>query len=79
VHGVLHLRGLDDSTPKARRVMKRAEARLLRELKGRFPLPYLEKTASVADVRRSRFGLRTGNSRRGFPLSKLSGKPRVRR
>jgi probable rRNA maturation factor len=36
IHGVLHLRGFDDRTPAARRVMKREEARLLRRLRRRF-------------------------------------------
>ncbi|HXT40146.1 MAG TPA: rRNA maturation RNase YbeY [Candidatus Angelobacter sp.] len=79
VHGVLHLRGFDDSTPPARRAMKLEEERLLRELKRRFPLPRLAKTAPVAKARRSGPKSRTGNSRRGFPLSKRSGKPRVQR
>jgi probable rRNA maturation factor len=38
IHGVLHLRGYDDLTPGKRTVMKREENRLLRKLKGRFPL-----------------------------------------
>ncbi len=37
VHGVLHLRGYDDSRPEARRKMKREEDRLLRTLQRRFP------------------------------------------
>ncbi len=37
VHGVLHLRGYDDRVPAERRVMKRAEDRLVRRLAERFP------------------------------------------
>src|SRR5690348_3530648 len=74
VHGVLHLRGFDDSTRAARRVMKLEEGRLLRELNNRFPLHRLAKAAPVAQkARRSRSKWRTGNSRRGFPLSKRGG------
>jgi probable rRNA maturation factor len=38
VHGLLHLRGHDDSTPAARRRMKRAENRLLDRLAREFGL-----------------------------------------
>ena len=38
VHGVLHLVGHDDDTPKARRTMKICENRLLRQLAREFPL-----------------------------------------
>lgn len=38
VHGVLHLRGHDDQTPAARRLMKREENRWMRRLEARFPL-----------------------------------------
>jgi probable rRNA maturation factor len=38
IHGVLHLRGLDDSTPAKRRVMKREENRLVRRITRRFPV-----------------------------------------
>ena len=41
VHGVLHLLGLDDSKPAARRRMKRVENRLLRKLSLRFALSKL--------------------------------------
>lgn len=41
VHGVLHLLGFDDARPAARRKMKRAEDRLLRELTSRFRLTRL--------------------------------------
>jgi len=38
IHGILHLHGYDDQTPQARRVMKRAESRLLRETLARFAI-----------------------------------------
>jgi len=38
VHGVLHLSGYDDTRPQARREMKRAENRLLKQLTERFSL-----------------------------------------
>lgn len=41
IHGILHLRGYDDKTPKLRRPMKREENRLLREMARRFPLKRL--------------------------------------
>ena len=41
VHGVLHLQGFDDHRPADRRVMKREENRLLRELTRRFPISKL--------------------------------------
>jgi probable rRNA maturation factor len=41
VHGLLHLRGYDDLTGAARRVMKRAENRLVRRLARRFALSQL--------------------------------------
>ena len=43
VHGVLHLRGYDDLQPAARRVMKREENRLLKDLSRRFDLGRLER------------------------------------
>jgi probable rRNA maturation factor len=39
VHGWLHLAGYDDATPPAKRVMRRAEARAMRLLRGRRALP----------------------------------------
>ena len=36
VHGILHLRGYDDSAPGKRKVMKREEERLLGRMKRRF-------------------------------------------
>jgi len=42
---VLHLRGYDDLQPAKRRVMKREENRLMRELVKRFDLREVERTA----------------------------------
>lgn len=47
VHGVLHLEGFDDMTPAARRLMKRAENRLVKELAQRFPLRALARKPRV--------------------------------
>lgn len=44
VHGVLHLRGYDDTEPKLRRVMKYHENRLLNELAKRCELRQLERS-----------------------------------
>jgi rRNA maturation RNase YbeY len=41
IHGLLHLRGLDDLDPAARRIMKRAENRLLKQVSRRFDLTKL--------------------------------------
>ncbi len=38
VHGVLHLEGFDDTDPASRRVMKRRENKLLKDLSARFDL-----------------------------------------
>jgi probable rRNA maturation factor len=43
IHGLLHLCGYDDRDPAARRRMKRAENRLLRETTKRFPPAKLER------------------------------------
>jgi probable rRNA maturation factor len=43
VHGVLHLEGFDDTDPAARRVMKRRENRLLKELSARFDLAKMDR------------------------------------
>lgn len=48
IHGILHLRGYDDLTPGARRRMKRAEDRLVRELARHQPLSRLARPARVA-------------------------------
>ncbi len=42
VHALLHLRGYDDLKPAKRRVMKREENRLMRELASAFDLDQLE-------------------------------------
>ena len=53
VHAVLHLRGYDDLQPAKRRVMKREENRLMRELAQRFDFVELEmKTAHGSRGRR---------------------------
>ena len=43
IHGVLHLKGFDDTTVAKRRRMKREENRLLREITRRFTLRKLER------------------------------------
>jgi probable rRNA maturation factor len=43
VHGILHLRGYDDLSATKRKVMKRAEDRLLRRMKQRFDFRRLAK------------------------------------
>ncbi len=48
VHGVLHLRGHDDLKPAARRVMKREENRLLKELSKCFALGKLGRVEYAA-------------------------------
>jgi probable rRNA maturation factor len=47
VHGILHLRGYDDTRPAARRKMKREENRLLRILRRRFRLSKLGLKSTV--------------------------------
>ena len=46
VHAVLHLRGYDDLQPAKRRVMKREENRLMRELARRFDLGKLKRESA---------------------------------
>jgi probable rRNA maturation factor len=48
IHGILHLRGYDDTRPAARRRMKREENRLLREMVRRFPLRKLAADSKLA-------------------------------
>jgi probable rRNA maturation factor len=48
VHGLLHMRGYDDSQPAARRRMKREEDRLLAQLSRRFDLRKLERRPKLA-------------------------------
>ena len=50
IHGVLHLRGFDDRPATARRVMKREENRLLRELAGRSDLNQLARARRKRDA-----------------------------
>lgn len=47
VHGVLHLLGYDDLKPDLRRVMKREENRLVRQLAKRFSLAQLSAPAKL--------------------------------
>lgn len=47
VHGLLHLSGYDDTTPAARRRLKRAEDRLLRRLAARFDFARLAAHPSL--------------------------------
>jgi probable rRNA maturation factor len=47
VHGLLHLQGFDDLTPKGRRRMKRRENQWLRLLAARFPLSQLDRSTRV--------------------------------
>ena len=47
VHGVLHLLGYDDLKPQLRRMMKREENRLMRQLEKRFTLAQLSRTAKM--------------------------------
>jgi probable rRNA maturation factor len=48
IHGLLHLRGYDDSTGAARRVMKREENRRLRQIAASFPLRKLARGPRLA-------------------------------
>jgi len=47
VHGILHLAGFDDTRPALRRVMKRRENKLLKDLSGRFILRKLSPPKNV--------------------------------
>jgi rRNA maturation RNase YbeY len=47
IHGVLHLRGYDDLQPGPRRVMKREEGRLLRQMSRALPLSRLGRCPRV--------------------------------
>jgi probable rRNA maturation factor len=77
VHGVLHLSGYDDLQLRDRRVMKREENRLLRELGRRLPLPDLERARSAATSRKVRATKKSGRIRRRFALSKRSRNPKM--
>jgi rRNA maturation RNase YbeY len=46
IHGLLHLRGHDDSEPAARRLMKREENRLLKAINLEFPMARLAQRNS---------------------------------
>jgi rRNA maturation RNase YbeY len=48
VHGMLHLRGYDDTRPGLRRTMKREENRRLKKLSRRFDLSKLERLKNAA-------------------------------
>lgn len=48
IHGVLHLRGFDDTAPDLRREMKREENRLLRKMSRLFPLRKLAAAPKLA-------------------------------
>ena len=47
IHGILHLRGYDDSAPGPRRTMKREENRLMQAAAERFPLSRLARGTRV--------------------------------
>ena len=47
VHGVLHLLGYDDLEPQLRRMMKREENQLVRQLEKRFALAQLSRAAKI--------------------------------
>lgn len=47
IHGVLHLRGFNDLKPAQRRIMKREENRLLRQIGRRFALKELSRTRAL--------------------------------
>jgi probable rRNA maturation factor len=48
IHGLLHLAGHNDAAPAERRMMKRAEDRLLRRIADRFPLRKLARRPRLA-------------------------------
>ena len=47
IHGILHLRGYDDSKPELRRVMKRKENHLIKLASRRFPLSQLARATKT--------------------------------
>lgn len=75
IHGVLHLCDFDDLRPGDRRVMKREEDRLLRELSRKLPLPDLKRSRPAS--RKIRTTRRRTRTHRRFPLSKRSRNPRL--
>jgi probable rRNA maturation factor len=78
IHGVLHLCGHDDVQPAARRRMKRAEDRLLRTLRHRFPVGRLLAPAGPAAGAIPRARRAEQKSLRRFPLSGSPRAPRLR-
>ncbi|HKS38910.1 MAG TPA: rRNA maturation RNase YbeY [Verrucomicrobiae bacterium] len=78
VHGLLHLRGFDDSTSSARDRMKREENRLLRQLERLFPLRRLSKTSRPAGQSIADRKSQVGTSRRRLPARRPERKPGVR-
>ena len=52
IHGLLHLLGHDDRKPPARRVMKRAENRLVKALAGEHPIARLQRGPLAPKKRR---------------------------
>ncbi|MBI4659709.1 MAG: rRNA maturation RNase YbeY [Verrucomicrobia bacterium] len=48
IHGILHLQGFDDLTPARRRIMKRAENSLLKQISRRFDLRKLNRRSADA-------------------------------
>ena len=71
IHGVLHLCHYNDIHPSDRRIMKREENRLLRELDRRLPLQNLQRPQNTSAA-----GPRARTHRR-FPLSKRSRNPKM--
>ena len=47
VHALLHLKGDDDRTPKARKIMKQREERIMRSVRNRVALAALEKKVAL--------------------------------
>ena len=47
IHGILHLRGYDDSRPELRRIMKRKENHLIKLASKRFPLSQLARATKT--------------------------------
>ena len=47
IHGILHLRGYDDSRPELRRIMKRKENHLIKLAAKRFPLSQLARATKT--------------------------------
>ena len=47
IHGILHLRGYDDSKPELRRIMKRKENHLIKLASKRFPLSQLARATKT--------------------------------